>query len=114
MSSENKKMSEWVSKVAHRLLTENIYAASKDKLWVSLYTQLTRQYKALIKTILLQYTQTKCPVILRVAVHRKYRRPRSRPHLIDNIFGALFFLKLLLILIFLFYLSISSRANIYK
>ena len=22
------------------------------------------------------------------AAHRKYRRPRSRPHLIDNIFGA--------------------------
>ena len=25
---------------------------------------------------------------LRVAVHRKYGRPRSRPHLIDHIFGA--------------------------
>ena len=39
--------------------------------------------------------------ILRVLAHRKYRRPRSRPHLIDHIFGA----RITLILLFasLFY-----------
>ena len=26
--------------------------------------------------------------LLRVAIHRKYECPRSRPHLIDHIFGA--------------------------
>ena len=38
---------------------------------------------------------------LRVLAHRKYRRPRSRPHLIDHIFGA----RITLILLFasLFY-----------
>ena len=38
---------------------------------------------------------------LRVLEHRKYRRPRSRPHLIDHIFGA----RITLILLFasLFY-----------
>ena len=41
------------------------------------------------------------PLLLRVAVHRKYGRPRSRPHLIDHIFGA----RITLILLFarLFY-----------
>ena len=38
---------------------------------------------------------------LRVLAHRKYRRPRSCPHLIDHIFGA----RIILILLFasLFY-----------
>ena len=49
-------------------------------------------------SLLMVYEQV---VFLRVLAHRKYRRPRSRPHLIDHIFGA----RITLILLFasLFY-----------